>query len=286
MPQPETKKPGRPRRSTLRRRLWRGFLWTALVYLSPVLVGCMNFTTPVDYVMNLGTFDHDPALKASSDGVRRLVVLRHGLWRSAWSLWKMERALRDHGYETINLSYGSTRGFIESHARAMRAEIEEVLRVPDERKLELYFVGHSMGGLQIRYYLAQPGARRPDACVFLATPHRGAVLTDKRKNWWLFKIFLGTEGAAQLSPGDPFYAKLRRLDCDCGVVFGGLGDGVGWNDDIPGDDDGTVGIDEVQLPEAKDRIHLKLGHTSLSYADAPIRQVLHFLKHRRFDHGK
>lgn len=286
MPRSEEKKPRPSSPASIRRRVWRGFLWAALVYLSPVLVGCMNLSMPVDYVMNLGTFDHDRALRASVDGVRRLVVLRHGLWRSAGSLWKMERALHDHGYETINLSYRSTKGYIEDHAKALRVEIEEVLRAPDDRKLELYFVGHSMGGLQIRYYLSQPGARRADACVFLGTPHRGAILTDKRKDRWLFKTFLGTEGAVQLSPGDPIYAKLRRLDCDCGVVFGGLGDGVGWNDDIPGDDDGTVGIDEAQLPEAKDRIHLVLGHTSLSYADATIRQVLHFLKHRRFAHGK
>ena len=81
------------------------------------------------------------------------------------------------------------------------------------------------------------------------------------------------------------FRDLKRLECDCGVIFGGLGDGAGWNDSIEGDDDGTVGIDEAQLPEARDRIRLERGHTSLSFDDDSVRQVLHFLKFRRFDHG-
>lgn len=280
-PVAETKAPDK---RSLGRRILRGTVVLIVVYFTPVLSGCMNLSTPVDYLMNLGTFSHTPELVAPADGVRRLVVLRHGIWRSAGSLWKLERALRDHGYETLNHSYPSTSGKIEDHARLLARDLEAVLAEPDDRPLELCFVGHSLGGLQIRHYLSSPGALRPNLCVFIATPHRGAALTDKRKNWMLFEFFLGKEAALQLSPSDPFYAGLQRLDCDCGVIYGGLGDGVGSNDDIPGDDDGTVGVDEAQLPEAKDRIRLMLGHTGISFADESVRQVLEFLKHRRFAH--
>jgi pimeloyl-ACP methyl ester carboxylesterase len=276
--------PARKRR--LVRRLLRGTVVGCVVYLTPVLSGCMNLSTPVDYVMNLGTFSHDPALKAKADGTRRLVVLRHGLWRSAGSMWKLERALKDHGYEVLNSSYPSTSGHIEDHAAMLRAELDAALATSDGRPLELFFVGHSMGGLQIRYHLSTPGARRPDACVFIATPHRGAALTDKRKDWLLFRWFLGTEAALQLSPSHPFYQSLRPLTCDAGVIYGSRGDSEGHNEDIPGDDDGTVGIEEAQLPEANDKVRLALGHTSLSFADSSIRQVLHYLKHRRFAHGE
>lgn len=268
------------------RRILRWVLVVAACYLTPVMTGCMNLSTPVDYVMNLGTFSHDPTLKAPDDKVRRLVVLRHGLWRSAASLWKLERALEDHGYEVLNKSYPSTSGYIEEHTAMLKAELDEALAQPDDRPVELYFVGHSMGGLQVRYYVSSQAAQLPEACVFIATPHRGAALTDARKDGLLFRWFLGTEAAVQLSPSHTFYDSLRPLTCDAGVIFGGRGDSEGDNDDIPGDDDGTVGVDEAQLPEAKDRIRLALGHTELSFADAPIRQVLHFLKHRRFAHGE
>ena len=249
----------------------------------------MNVSAPVDYVMNVGAFAHDPALAVAEDGVRRVVVLRHGLYRSAGSMWKLERALQDHGYETVNTSYPSTSGYIEDHADMLATDLRAVLpsaEATDTEEVELYFVGHSMGGVQVRLYLSRFGAPEPTACVFIATPNRGSGLLDKRKDWLLFKILMGDEGVLQLSPSAPLFEKLVPLACDVGVIFGGAGDGVGYNDDIPGDDDGTVGIDEAQLPEAKDRVRLDVGHTRLSFADPSVHQVLHFLKHRQFDHTR
>jgi pimeloyl-ACP methyl ester carboxylesterase len=273
---------------------WQGVA-LAVALIAP---GCVTVTDPFDYLINLGTFSHDPSLAAPDDGVRRVVVLRHGLFRSAASLWKLQRALRDHGYETLNQSYGSTSGRIEDHASRLRQDLEAFLAAPKRAParsavggsgrapLQLLFVGHSLGGLQMRYYLSQRDARVPDTCVFIGTPHRGAVLTDERKDWRLFKVLMGSGAALQLSPGHPFYRALRRLECDSGVIYGGIGDGVGTNDDVPGDDDGTVGVDEAQLPEALDSIRLPLGHTWLVIDDRAIHQVLFFLRHRCFDHGR
>lgn len=276
----------KPKRHPLRRRILRGLLIVAALYLTPVMVGCMNLSTPVDYLINIGTYPHDTKLEAPADGKRRLVILQHGIFRSAGALWKLERALRDHGYETLNVSYPSTRGHLEDHAAMLGQAIESHLADPDQRPDQTYYVGHSMGGLVIRRYLSEAAAHPPTACVFVATPHRGAALTDERKDWLVFKVFMGDEAALQLSPGAPFYDDLVRLSCPCGVIYGGPTDGEGWNDDIPGRDDGTVGIDEAQLPEAQDSIHLPLGHTRLSFADAMVRQVLHFLKHREFDRAE
>ena len=271
-----------------RRRLWKwGLLFVAL-YLAPVLSGCMNISTPVDYLMNSGVFGHDPDLAVADDGVRRVVVLRHGLYRSAGSMWKLERALEDHGYETVNSSYPSTSGYIEDHADMLAEELRELLpngTATDTGELELYFVGHSMGGVQLHLYLSRFGSPEPTACVFIATPHRGSALLDKRKDWLMFKVLMGDEGVLQLSPSAHLFRKLVPLKCDVGVIFGGVGDGEGHNDDIPGDDDGTVGIDEAQLPEAKDRVRLDLGHTRISFADSSVHQVLYFLKHRQFDYA-
>ncbi|MCB9888544.1 MAG: alpha/beta fold hydrolase [Planctomycetes bacterium] len=246
---------------------------------------CQNLSTPLDYLLNLG--DPQPVAEwhTPPDGVRRVVVLRHGLWRSAASMAKLERALCAHGYETLNRDYPSTSGSIQEHAARLHGEIEGYLARPDPlaRPVELYLVGHSMGGLQIRSYLGQPGARQPTACVFLATPHRGAVLTDRRKDWLLFKLSMGDRVAPlQLSPGSAFYRTLSPMHCPFGIVYGARGDGDGWNDDIPGDDDGTVGVSEAQLEGAVDVVCLPLGHTALSIDDSSVREVLCFLRYGRF----
>ena len=106
----------------------------------------------------------------------------------------------------------------------------------------------------------------------------------KRKAWWLFKTLMREQAALQLEVGHPFYDGLGVLQCDFGVIYGGYGDGVGRNADVPGDDDGTVSVEEAQLPGAVDSIRLPLSHMWLTIDDSAIHQVLAFLRHRRFDH--
>ena len=267
----------------MKRRRWlRCGAALAGVYLLPVSFGWMNPSTPVDYAMNCATFAHDPNLEAARDGRQRLVVLQHGLWRSAGSLWKLERALRDHGYEVLNVSYPSTAATIEVHAQRLQDTLEAALAGRDLARLELSFVGHSMGGLVIRQYLQQQGAR-PAACVvFLGTPQHGASLCDLRREWWLFQLFMGDQAAVQLSPSHPFWQQLRPPSCPFGLVIGGVGTADGRHGQIPGDDDGTVGVAEARLPGATDEIVLPLQHTFLSFRDAAITQVLAFLRARRF----
>ena len=100
------------------KRLWwrRAPRWLGLamlIYFMPVFVGCMNISTPFDYVINMGSFPHHRELLVPADGKRHVVFLKHGIFRSAAALWKMERALRDHGYEVHNISYDSTNAYIE-----------------------------------------------------------------------------------------------------------------------------------------------------------------------------
>ncbi len=270
------------------RNFWRRLLPCLgigmLLYFLPVFVGCMNMSTPMDYVLNMGSFPHRPELLAPLDGKRHVVFLKHGIFRSAASLWKLERALRDHGYEVVNLSYPSTDGYIEDFSAAMEVEVADFLSTTPRDTVKVHFVGHSMGGLVIHHYLTRKDAVTPDSCVFIATPHRGAVLTDARKDRFLFQIFMGDKAALQLSPSSEFYKQLpEQLEgFDYGCIYGSTGAPEGWNDDVPGDDDGTIGADEAQLPGAADSHRLRLGHTRISFNDQSIEQVLHFLKHGAF----
>lgn len=263
------------------RRL-RPLLVLVLGYLTVVGVGCMNPSVPFDIAINLPSIGHYEDLEVDA---RRptLVVLQHGLWRSAYSLWRLERALRDHGYEVLNPSYGSTRGMIEEHARSLGQSLDRYLAERAGPTPRLCFIGHSMGGLVIRSYLAQKGAHKADLCLFIATPQRGASLVDKRKDGLLFRLFMGSKSALQLSPGHDFFSGLPRLDCaEIGVILGSKGDASGWNEDIPGDDDGTVAVSEAQLPEQTDLCTLPLGHTRISCAAEAIAQVLHYLSKGEF----
>ncbi len=249
------------------------------LYGAAVLFG-MPPSLPFDVAWNLGDLPLDPALRADNDGRTRLVVLQHGLWRSQWAMKCLQRALEAHGYVVCNEGYPSTAMTIEE-ASARLASVAEAAVAACRSPVEVAFVGHSLGGLVIQDYLRRSDARLPFACVYVAVPHRGAVLCDLRKHWWPFPWIMGTGAALQLSPGDPIHARPIRFVERSGVVVGNLGEG---NTSIPGDDDGTVAVVEASLAGAADRIVLALSHTAIASSPATSRQVLHFLKARRFEH--
>jgi pimeloyl-ACP methyl ester carboxylesterase len=262
------------------RRWWRAVglahAAVALAYAGAVLLG-MPAGWPYDVATNLGTVAIEPAFAAPADGKRRVVVLLHGLWRSSASMGRMARTLATNGYEVHNVGYPSCDGWIGEHAARLRRVVEQLAaHSPID---ELSFVAHSMGGLVVEEYLRRPDARTPFACVYVATPHRGAILCDLRKHWWPFRLAMGEKAAMQLSPSDPFHRQPIPVPAPAGTIAGDLGAG---NASIPGADDGTVALAEASFAGATAAIVLPVGHTSIAADPRTIRQVAAFLRQRTF----
>ncbi|MCB9885052.1 MAG: alpha/beta hydrolase [Planctomycetes bacterium] len=263
-----------------RRRRWRWLGWTAALLLlthGVLILLHVPIARPFDLLLNLGPVVEEPALRAPADGRRRVVVLVHGMFRTSASLWRLARTLRAHGYEVVAFDYWSNAAPIEAHAAALHDAVEDLWRSGPVD--ELSFVAHSMGGVVTEEYLRREDARVPVRCVYLGVPHRGAVLADLRKHWFLFRWAMGETAALQLSPGDPMVQQPIPTPCPVGTIVGDLGEG---NRSIPGHDDGTVGVAEATFAGATDSVVVPLGHTSLTFGDQSLRLVLAFLRHGSF----
>ena len=259
---------------------WRALLLAFAATLLAFVVGTgigAPVCWPVDVVINLGAGPDLPELRAPADGRRRVVVLQHGLFRTSASLWRLERTLRASGYDVLNRGYASTRGSIAAHAAALADAV--AARAAAGPVDEWSFVGHSMGGLVIQEYLRGGNHVTPAACVYMGTPHRGAVLADLRKHWFVFRWAMGSAAALELSPGDARHRQPAPYAAVSGSIAGDVGAG---NDDIPGDDDGTVAVAEATLPGAAAAVALPVNHTWMTVSPLVIAQVLHFLRHRGF----
>lgn len=218
---------------------------------------------------------------------KRVVIVTHGLFGTRLFLHELERYLAQSGkFEVLTWGYASTRGSIEEHAEALAGMVRGLEGVE-----EISFVAHSMGGLVIRRYLAQgePG-RLPDPrirrLVMLGTPNQGAALarlwSSRGVVGEMFELVAGRAGEQLADRWEATAGRLAVPPCQFGILAGGRGDGVGWHQGIPGDDDGMVGVEETRLEGAAEHLVVPVTHRALLRDPQVMECTLRFLEHGSF----
>ncbi|MBN1475116.1 alpha/beta hydrolase [Candidatus Sumerlaeota bacterium] len=200
------------------------------------------------------------------------VVFLHGVWRSARSMRRLERTLRGEGYAVHSETYPSLRQDIVANGRWL-AERLEAINAP-----RIHFVTHSMGALVLRQCLSEREEPRLGRVVMIAPPSRGARLADVYSRIPLFPLIMG-KGALQLRTGEEgLGASLPPPPCEFAIIAGGRGHPRGWHPQVPGDDDGTVGVTEAYLPGATAFITVPAGHTFIMNNPRTIEATAEFLR--------
>jgi len=208
------------------------------------------------------------------------VILLHGIMRSPRSMNRIERVLGYRGYRVVNFGYPSTEESIETIAGLLH---KEVLSLPEGR-LSVNFVSHSMGSIVVRYYLAHYKVKNLKRVVMIAPPNRGSIIVSYLKNWPPYRWFFGDAGQELTRAPESLPNTLPSPPCEFGIIAGGVGNSFGLNPLIPGDDDGTVGVDETWLPDAEDFIQIKGQHSTLLLQTSVVDNVVAFLKEGKFTH--
>ena len=200
-----------------------------------------------------------PAVPRDTAG--HAVVLLAGIWRRRHALRGVAVACRQHRWKVWDHSYPTATASIGEHA----AQLVERLRraAPPQR---LSFVTHSMGGLVARQAQAllaadpdpawREAVARGRSCLLFA-PNQGAA---KARRWapagW-YRLLFGPAGQDLV----PLAAQRIPLPSQpCLMIAGATGCRRGRSRFVPGDDDGTVGVAETQLPGFP-LLTFPVGHT-------------------------
>lgn len=183
----------------------------------------------------------------------RAVVILHGLVATRWTMRLLAEHLENEGHYTIvNVEYPSTRQTMAEHAKALARVVEGLPEIE-----QLNFVGHSMGNIVIRHYLAdmqkQYGRQDPrlGRVVMIAPPNHGSLTAARWSDNSAFKTILGRSGRQLGAEWSWLESDLITPPCQFGIIAGGRGKG-GFSPFLPGDDDGRICVETTKLAGACD----------------------------------
>ena len=210
------------------------------------------------------------------------VVLLHGLARTARSMDKIEVAFEAHGYRVANVDYPSRDNSIE---QLSKLAVDRGLEMCGRRAGgKIHFVTHSLGGIIVRYYLANHALPNLGRVVMLAPPNNGSEVVDNLIGIPGFKRFFG-QAVSQLgtsAAGIP--SKLGPVNYPLGIIAGTSTINPILSSFIPGPDDGKVSVESTKLDGMVDFIEIPASHPFIMRNNAAIAQVVEFISTGAFAH--
>lgn len=208
------------------------------------------------------------------------VVVLHGLARSARPMQKLADALQGAGFHAHNLDYPSRTARIESLVETHLAPAVQALLAQGAGRV--HFVGHSMGGILVRQYLATRALPQLGRVVTIGAPHRGSELVDRLRRLPPFAWINGPAGFQLGTDADSLPLQLPPASYPLGCIAGTRSYNPFYSALIAGPDDGKVSVTSAQLEGMRDFVVLPVNHTFMMRDARVIAQTVQFLREGRF----
>jgi len=205
------------------------------------------------------------------------VVLVHGLGRSQASMMVLAQRLEWAGYGVVTVGYKSLSTPFPEAVAAVRTAVEGCCG----ESPRVHFVGHSLGGLVIRGYLAETRPEQLGRVVLVAPPNQGSLFVD-----WLEEIPVATEvlgpvGSALGTDSTHIPATLPPPDYEMGIIAGNRSIQPIGHLAIPGPDDGIVSVEQTRV-EGVPVIVLPRSHAFITSSRYTAEAVIEFLRTGEF----
>ncbi|MDJ0927753.1 MAG: alpha/beta fold hydrolase [Gammaproteobacteria bacterium] len=225
-----------------------------------------------------------PLVTTDNTGADKVVLL-HGLGRTETAMLLLESALTEAGFDVHSFGYPSTEQPPAVLLELVSEQIDSCCRDSDHT---VHFVGHSLGGLLIRAYLANGKPDNLGRVVLLGTPNKGSELADEKPDEPIGNSIVELAGptAQALRTGpDGFAASLPPPNYPVGVIAGTRDNPVS-NEWLPVPNDGMVSVDSARLDGMTDFIAVNVSHYELRSNLDVAAQVIEFLLRGKFEHGQ
>ncbi|BBM67050.1 triacylglycerol lipase [Vibrio alfacsensis] len=202
------------------------------------------------------------------------IIILHGLYMHGLVMQPLSQKLKKLGYETRVISYNT----VSIHEPSLFDSIDQALNPLTANVL----VGHSLGGLMIKRYLAsrQPTTSLVSHVIAIGSPLKGASIVSRIQDLGLGAI-LGNSPYHGLNKHEDVWRFPQKLGSIAGTMAIGARPILMHRDHTLSD--GTVTVEETRLDGMQDHIETKQTHTSLIYNTFVPAQIDHFIRTDRFN---
>ncbi|MGY3571836.1 esterase/lipase family protein [Vibrio paucivorans] len=194
----------------------------------------------------------------------------------------LNQGLLDAGYRTCVLDYSSVRVSID----AMLDETSNQLNQCTENAQVVHLVGHSLGGLLIRYHLQADDSlqvqNRLGKVVMLGTPNHGSEVADHYSTRFWANWF-GEVPISLVTSKKGFAQSLNEPNYEFAIIAG-IKPFKTTDSLFQKPNDGLVSVESAKLSNMQDFIELPINHMRLRDDPEAIHQVVYYLQKGRFDH--
>lgn len=218
--------------------------------------------------------------QTSQPASKDTVVLLHGLGRSAWAMKPLAADLLEAGFDVCNLDYPSRSA---SPAELIAEIAEGIDGCGADTAPRLHFVGHSLGGILARAYVAENRPTNLGRVVMLAPPNRGNEYIDMLVESDVLRWLLGPTGAELGTDEKSLPHRLPLPTYELGVIAGTWSMNPFAGFVLDGAHDGLVTVESTKLAGMTDFLTVNRSHTFIMRADEVAAAVVHFLRHGRFE---
>ncbi|KUO63115.1 MAG: hypothetical protein APF84_11350 [Gracilibacter sp. BRH_c7a] len=211
---------------------------------------------------------------------KQVIILVHGFNKNQSDMFTLKMHLIKLGYHCLTVNLPTRFGSLNDCTSVMKTQLEKLLSGVGYQKI--HFVGHSMGGLIIRNYLANNSLPGLGRCVFISCPSKGSSLADKFCKLFPFitKILKSLNDLRVNALEIPNPKNTTNLEI--GVIAGNKSNlllGVF----LKKENDGRVEVDSTKIETMTDFIIKPYGHKEIHYQPDTASLVDDFLLTGKFN---
>jgi hypothetical protein len=189
------------------------------------------------------------------------LVTLHGFMGYPWNLYYITAPYDAQQMNVINWAYPSREKKIEEHAVDLVKELQKISYNNPGRPIN--FITHSMGGLVLRAAINHadcPEEAKIGSAALLAPPNQGACWGRFLSQFEIsHQIGLDASGKELMTELD--FEHLGQFPETMSVLV--IAGNLSYNPFIPGENDGTVAVDETFLTTPHQHVVIHAGHKSI-----------------------